>query len=213
MTIKTINQFGKILKKLVSKKNNIHEVLNLVDRTIDNLPKDSTSDFFQLLLTLSGMRFEESFFLNYAELNKIAEDVISGKFHKQSDNKIQTEYVKFDREFFEGQEQYLKREQNGDLMLLTYMVFSINPQELFEKISNKRGIKGNMIDINIDYKNNSVILFSKIPFHANEEFTIDIENFKKMVEDWKNLYDQKVPTIYFIRGKAREIFVRERLEE
>ena len=213
MTIKTINQFGKILKKLVSKKNNIHEVLNLVDTTIDNLPKDSTSDFFQLLLTLSGMRFEESFFLNYAELNKIAEDVISGKFHKQSDNKIQTEYVKFDREFFEGQEQYLKREQNGDLMLLTYMVFSINPQELFEKISNKRGIKGNMIDINIDYKNNSVILFSKMPFHANEEFAIDIENFKKMVEDWKNLYDQKVPTIYFIRGKAREIFVRERLEE
>ena len=213
MTIKTINQFGKILKKLVSKKNNIHEVLNLVDRTIDNLPKDSTSDFFQLLLTLSGMRFEESFFLNYAELNKIAEDVSFGKFHKQSNNKIQTEYVKFDREFFEGQEQYLKREQNGDLMLLTYMVFSINPQELFEKISNKRGIKGNMIDINIDYKNNLVILFSKMPFHANEEFTIDIENFKKMVEDWKNLYDQKVPTIYFMRGKAREIFVREKLEE
>ncbi len=211
--------FGKELKK---------KVIQRVDRysigmwassyhTDFDMEQDNFTDIAE---NVYRMCMSEEFLLSYEELEKIADDALTGKWIAQKQERSSSqEYLKIIVDFSSSPQGWSHYEdysaaKNFQLYILAELLQNLGTKELIQFLILPKWESQRWNDVFLSKKKSAVHVYSNWgPFYNMHQQEIlsaifDIENLKHIADDWRKLYEEdRLSFFYLIIKKNSEIAV------
>lgn len=125
-------------------------------------------------------------------------------------------YIKFELSFEFIKPEYVNSNEDespDNLYALFYLLNEIEPDEIIECLEDfECGIIQKEL---VFYTQEEDVIRIYSSLHGGIDIpvcTLNVQNFKKIIQSWKKFRDEKVPEIYFIQEDDETIIVRESLE-